>query len=48
MDGLDYATLREIRFLSSLEHPNILKCEDMICHRKELEFHLYMVLDFML
>ena len=47
-EGLDYATLREIRFLSSLDHPHILKSEELICSRKDYEYHLYMVLEFML
>lgn len=48
-NGLDYTTLRDIKFLCSLEHPNILKCHEIICVRKETgQFSLYMVLEFML
>ena len=46
--GLDHTTLRELKYLISLDHPNIIKGRGTICSRKDNKINIYLILDFML
>ena len=47
-NGLDYPSLRELKYLISMEHPNIIKGKGAILSRKETKPAVYLILDFML
>jgi hypothetical protein len=45
--GLDYPTLRELKYLLSLDHPHIIKGKGVLLSKKDLA-SLYLILDYML
>lgn len=46
--GLDHTTLRELKYLISLDHPHIIKGKGAIFSKKENKPNIYLILDYML
>ena len=47
MIGLDHTTLRELKYLLSLDHPHIIKGKGVVVSKKD-KINVYLILDYVL